>query len=178
MPHDLLPHVPGGPAVLLVGGVLLLLAGRRLFWLLLVAVGFLAGLSFAVNYLDNQPPWLVLAVGLVTGLVAAGLAIFIQKLAVAIAGFLVGGYAAVWLLTELGTTWGLPQWAVFAIGGAVAALAALAVLDWALIAVSSVAGAILVLQVVELEPALSLAALAGLTLLGAAVQMQALKRKS
>jgi hypothetical protein len=119
----------------------------------------------------------VLAVGLVTGMVAAGLAIFVQKLAVVIAGFAVGGYAALWALQRFAIELAVPEWVLFVAGGLLVGLGAVAVLEWALVVVSAVAGTILLLNVIDLPSSLSLLALVVLTLIGCAVQAQGIKRR-
>ncbi len=172
------------PWVGLLVGVAVLLFGRRLFWLLLTAVGLLAGFAFAERFFPQTQPWISLAVGVVAGLVAIAVARFVQKLAVAIAAFLVGGYTALWLATNLGAmaaiaagTGELAPWVVFGVGGAVAALFGQYFFRLALIVISSVAGAFLIVQALPLEPSWTPLALAGLTLFGIFVQRRRRKRE-
>ncbi len=127
-------------------GIALLIAGRRLFWLFVGAVGFLYGLSFAPLIFEGGSELLLLVIALVCGVIGTVLAIFAQKLAVGMAGALVGGY----LLSELtqGAHWqhahfaGIP----FLIGALVGALLVIALFDWALIIWSSIAGSLLIIQ--------------------------------
>src|SRR6516164_4337637 len=74
--------------------VVLLLFGRRLFWLFVGCIGFIVGFNYATQIFQghDQPGWVPLVVAVVIGLVAAILSIFLQRLVVAIAGFFAGGY--------------------------------------------------------------------------------------
>ncbi|MEO5718528.1 MAG: hypothetical protein ABIR29_08155, partial [Chthoniobacterales bacterium] len=83
------------PIISVVVGIALLLFGRKLFWLFVAALGFAIGLQLA-PYLSQHPPlWLSLLLSLGLGLLGALLALLLQKLAIGIAGFLVGGRVAV-----------------------------------------------------------------------------------
>ena len=74
------------PLIFLVVGLLLLLAGRRLFWLFVAVAGFVAGVEAVPYVLPLQTELFTLVVGLAFGLLGALLAFFLQKLAIAIAG--------------------------------------------------------------------------------------------
>ncbi len=157
------------PWIGLAVGATLLLFGRRLFWLLLTAVGLLIGFTVSQRILPQSELWVSLVVGLLAGLVAVALALFIQKLAVALAAFVVGGYAALWLSTHVGLFAGVSEaapWIVFLVGGAVAALCGQFFFRLALVVISSVAGAFLVVQALPLEPQWTGLALGGLVLFG------------
>src|SRR5438128_2901621 len=75
-------------------GVVILLFGRKLFWLCVAAVGFAAGVEIAPHLVHDPSPLLALAVALVLGLIGALLALFLQRVAVAVLGFLAGGKLA------------------------------------------------------------------------------------
>jgi hypothetical protein len=132
----------------LVIGAALLLFGRRLYWLFVGGVGFVAGASLAGAELGpNAADWtLLIALGL--GLLGALLSVLLQRVLVGVAGFLAGGY----LLHALALNAGHSSWAwlAFVIGGVVGALLILAVFDWALIALSALTGAALISQNVAL----------------------------
>jgi len=49
----------------LIVGLAVLLLGRRLFWLFVGAVGFLAGLQWARPVLGDQPEWVIVVAALV-----------------------------------------------------------------------------------------------------------------
>src|ERR1700742_2365529 len=75
-------------------GVVILFFGRKLFWLCVAAVGFAVGLQIAPLLVNEASSLLALIIALVLGLLGALLALFIQKVAIAILGFLAGGKLA------------------------------------------------------------------------------------
>src|SRR5438105_5639217 len=83
------------PIVSVLIGVLILFFGRKLFWLCVAAIGFAAGVELAPHLVQEPSPLLALTVALVLGLMGALLALFLQKIAIAIAGFFAGGKLAV-----------------------------------------------------------------------------------
>ena len=87
----------------------------------------------------------VLVVGLIVGVVFALLAVFLQRLAVGLAGFLAGGFILTTLFARLGVE-SLSNWVVYIIGGLIGIVLVLLLFDWALIIFSSMAGAALLLQ--------------------------------
>lgn len=137
---------PGFEAFLvMLAGLAMLLLGRRLFWLFVGVVGFIAGLQVAQFFFDPGHFWLLWAVGLVCGLVGVLLALFVQHLAVAIGGFLAGGTLALRLMAMLGHDAGL---LIPLIGGILGAVALYLLFDWVLIVLSSVVGAALMIEAV------------------------------
>ena len=157
-------------------GVVVLLFGRKLFWLCVAAVGFAAGVELAPRVAAEPSTLLALSLALVLGFLGALLAIFLQKVAVAIAGFLAGGKLANALAAAFLTSYSAHSAIIFIIGGIVGALLLLALFDWALIVVSSVTGAYLVQGAVPLSPTGSALLVAGLTLLGIFAQAASLYR--
>jgi len=153
------PFVMESPFTPLVGalvGLALLLAGRRLFWLLVGAVGFLFGFHLAQGWLGLDELWLRLALAALIGIAGAFLAILLQRLAIGIAGFLLGGAAAGWAAEVV---FGLPEtagWVAFVIGGILAALIAGFLFELALILFSSLLGASLVVQAAVAWPGVEL----------------------
>src|SRR5438876_6703889 len=65
----------------------ILFFGRRLFWLCVAAVGFAAGVEIAPHIIQEPSSILGLIVALALGLLGALLAIFLQKVAIAVLGF-------------------------------------------------------------------------------------------
>jgi len=159
-------------------GVVLLILGRKLFWIFVGAAGFIVGLNFAQGVFAGRPSWMVLTFALAAAILAAVLAIFLQKVMVAIAGFLIGGYLVLELLRAASVTtphsW---TWAVYLVGGIVGAILVLILFDWALIVLSSLAGAVLITQNLHLAglPA-GILALALLTL-GIIIQARLMNRR-
>src|SRR4029077_2259551 len=72
-------------------GVVILLFGRKLFWLCVAAVGFAAGVEVVPHLVQQPSPLLLLTSALVLGFIGALLALFLQKLAIGIVGFVSGG---------------------------------------------------------------------------------------
>jgi hypothetical protein len=137
------------PLMFLVVGLLLLLLGRRLFWLFVGAAGFVIGVEAAPYILPHQGELFTLIVALVLGLVGALLAIFVQKLAVAIGGFVGGGYLAAVLCAPLMGGVGMTypgSWLCFLIGGILGAILMMVFFNWALIILSSLQGAHLIVR--------------------------------
>src|SRR5437667_7889135 len=75
-------------------GVVILFFGRKLFWLCVAAVGFAAGVELAPHLAHEPSPLMALTVALVLGFLGALLALFLQKIAIAVVGFLAGGKLA------------------------------------------------------------------------------------
>src|SRR5256714_11670383 len=75
-------------------GVVILFFGRKLFWLCVAAVGFAAGVEVAPHLVHEPSMVLSLSVAIVFGFIGALLAMFLQKVAIAVAGFLAGGKLA------------------------------------------------------------------------------------
>jgi len=126
-------------------GIALLVAGRRLFWLLIGVLGFVTGLQLA-SLIPNISQTTAIIVGLIIGVTFALLAIFLQRLAVSIAGFLAGGFILTTLAGRLGIGNVTFPWALYIIGGIIGVILVMLLFDWALIVLSSIAGAALILR--------------------------------
>ena len=156
------------PALALLLGAVLLLAGRRLFWMLVGVVGFLAGMWLAFQVLGPDPGPVHLLLGIVAGLIGVALARFFQRLAIGLAGFFLGGAAAVELV-NLDASSGRPgALLLFAVAGFLGALLAGLFFEAALIVCSSWLGAALVVE--ALSPPMPILILAVLFAAGVLVQ--------
>ena len=129
---------------LILGGALLV-AGRKLFWLFVGVAGFVTGLALATRFWHGSEVTVIL-VGLAAGVIFALLAIFLQTLAIGAAGFLAGGYALTTLLATLAGRAGTFSLITYVVGGILGVLLVIFLFDWALITLSSLAGASLVIQ--------------------------------
>lgn len=130
-------------------GLLLVLFGRKLFWLVLAGLGFLLGLVIFDRFFQGQNELLRLALALVCGVIGGFLAVFVQKVAIRIAGLIGGGFAGYWLISSWAASQSDPRIivAVAVIVGAIVGLLLAGLLfETALIIVSSLAGASLFLQ--------------------------------
>ena len=132
------------PLLTIVLGIILLITGKKLYWLLVAVIGFMIGLGFATQYVQLDPPWLIYIVALSAGVIGAVLGIFVQRLAIALVGFIVGGYGSIYLSGLLGIKAEPFNWLAFIVGGFVGLLLVATLLDWALYIISAWAGATLV----------------------------------
>ncbi len=147
---------------LITAGGLLLLLGRKLFWLFVAIAGFLAGSTFAPQLLPEQPQSVILTISLITGLLGALMAAILQKFAVAVAGFAAGGYIVYYLLQVVIQDGGQVQWLAILAGALIGAVLAGSMFDWALILITAASGATLVSQGLNLSMPLSAVVLLGL----------------
>jgi len=132
------------PIIGVIVGAAILLFGRKLFWLFVAALGFAVGLEIAAYFMHEPPVWMTLVIALGLGLLGALLAIMMQKLAIAVAGFVAGGRLAAALVAAFYTDYTHYQGITFVIGGILGALLLLALFDWVLILLSSAEGAHLI----------------------------------
>ena len=128
-------------------GIALLVSGRKLFWLFIGALGFVTGIQL-MSSIWHGPDWLLLVIGVIVGLAFAALATFLQALAIGVAGFLSGGYVLTILVGMTGIGAGIPTWIVYIIGGLIGIALVSFLFDWAIITLSSLAGASLVTQTI------------------------------
>jgi hypothetical protein len=160
--------------VALLIGLGLVFFGRRLFWLFVGGAGFVTGMAFANELVKGQPDWLILVISVLAGLVGALLSIFLQRVAIGLAGFLSGAYALLTLASKSGRE--DLVWVAFVVGGIIGAVLVLLLFDWALIVLSAMTGAILIAESVPLGPETSVIIFAGLFLAGCIAQGAQLRR--
>lgn len=134
----------------ILAGTLLLILGRRLFWLFVGLIGFAAGFTFAERFFSLSSELLELLIAVIAGLIGVFLAIFLQRLAIAVGGFLAGGLFATSLMEVF--SWNVSPLILFLIGGVLGAILLSAFFDWALIFLSSISGAMLISRSLPLEP--------------------------
>ena len=156
-------------------GAGLLFFGRKVFWLFVAGAGFVAGLSVA-NSILQVPESIGVIIGIGIGLLAALLAVFMQHFAISLAGFLVGGYIALQFLPMLNLEINLGFWVAFIIGGIIGVILVNAVLDWALISLSSLAGASLVSEALNLSKGIALVVFIALIAIGISYQARELRK--
>jgi Domain of unknown function (DUF4203) len=159
-------------------GVVILLFGRKLFWLCVAAVGFAAGVEIAPHLVHEPSPLLALIVALVLGLIGALLALFLQKIAIAVLGFLAGGKLAGAIAAAFFVQYAQYSTLIFLGGGVIGAILLLVLFDWALIVLSSLIGAHLIVfqGAITLPPSGSTIVFIGLTIIGILVQAASLRR--
>jgi hypothetical protein len=160
---------------LLFGGILLAF-GRKVFWLFTGLLGYEAGFYLLQNTYHASESISVF-VGVVLGILAAVLTIFLQKVAIGVAGFLAGAYLAVGLLSLLHLEQNGFGWAIIFIGGLIGAVLLLALFDWTLIFLSSLVGAGMIASNANLSTAASAAVFLLLLVLGILFQGKVLRGK-
>src|SRR5258708_34903726 len=107
-------------------GIVVLFFGRKLFWLCVAAVGFLAGIELAPHLVNEPSPLLQLAVAIVLGLLGALLAFLLQKIAIAIVGFLAGGKLAGAIAASFFVHYAQYSTIIFVVGALIGAILLLA----------------------------------------------------
>jgi Domain of unknown function (DUF4203) len=157
-------------------GAVLLAFGRRLFWIFVGAAGFVIGLLIATFLLQGQPEWATLLVALAVGVAGIFVALIVQRMAVGAAGFVAGGYILMNLVNRWNWQFDRWDWVFFLAGGIVGAVLVLLLFDWALIVLSSLAGANMIVGTAHLSMLLSVILFCVLLLIGFAVQAAMLRR--
>lgn len=165
------------PIASLLIGVIVLIAGRKLFWLCVAAVGFAAGVELAPHLLHEPTPVLQLSIALVLGFIGALIALFLQKLAVAIVGFAAGGRLAIGIGASFFVEYASYYWLTFLIGGIIGAILLVALFDWALIFISALIGAHLIANAITLPQTGATILLIALTVVGVIIQASLLRRR-
>jgi hypothetical protein len=152
-------------------GIALLVAGNRLFWLFVGAMGFLLGLFLAGLVFKNQPEWVIIVASLVLGLIGAGLARSFQQLMLVLAGFVAGGYIISSLLTTFHFNIPVNPQILFVFCGLIGAALVTSLFEWAVIVLSSISGASLVAN--NLNLSLQTTAILALVLMVIGIAIQA-----
>ena len=159
-------------------GIVILFFGRKLFWLCVAAVGFALGVEIAPHLVNESSSVLALLVALALGVLGALLALFLQKIAIAVLGFLAGGKLASAIAAAFFVHYAQYSTIIFVVGGIIGAILLLAVFDWALIVVSSFIGAYLIQSAIVLPPTGSTIVFIGLAILGIVVQAASFRRRT
>ena len=155
-------------------GAALLVFGRRLFWLFVAGMGFVVGMMVATEWLGGKSDLIAILIALGAGVIGAILSVFLQRASIAIGGFLSGGYLAYTL--ALSANHVSIGWIAFLVGGVIGAILVIALFDWALIGLSALTGATIILQNVTLEEPVSTLLFFALLVFGIIVQSRQLTR--
>ncbi len=166
-------YIVDGIRILL--GVILLVAGRNVFWLFIAAIGFLFGLEIAQLWLLDQPTWMTVVIAAIFGLGGALLAIVFQRLAFVLAGF----FAGCMLIIVGAETLSLAQMpaALPFIAGILGAVLAALLTDWAIIVLSAAVGAAVIASTLALQPMSTSVIFLALTAIGVLTQRRLLTRQ-
>src|SRR6266567_1147922 len=136
------------PILSAVIGVVVLLFGRKLFWLCVAAIGFAAGVTLASHIVSEPSALLQLTFAILLGFIGALLAQYASH-----------------------------YWLTFIIGGLIGAILLLMLFDWALIFISSLIGAHLITSAISLPPTGEVLLFTALVLLGFFIQAVSMRRK-
>ena len=158
---------------ILLGGALLF-AGRKLFWLFVGAIGFVTGLQLVSTFWQG-PESLAIVFGLIVGVIFALLAIFLQGIAIGIAGFFAGGFTLTALASMLGMDTSAIFLIIYVIGGIIGLVVVIYLFDWAIITLSSLAGASLLVQAFVPQGGIGGVIFAILVIIGVVVQGSVLR---
>jgi len=164
-------------AAQLVAGVCALLLGRRLFWLFVGVMGFIVGVELATHVFAGLSQGAILLVAVLAGIAGAVFAVALQELMVGITGFVAGGYLGIALMTMAMPYPGRNLWLAILIGGIVGAVVLVSLFDWALIVVSALVGALLILQAIGMNPQTTPLPYLLLSLVGILVQASLFQRQ-
>ena len=155
-------------------GFLLLVLGRRLYWLFVAAVGFLYGLELAPRLLPGQSQAVIVIIALGLALLGALLAVVATKVALGLTGFVAAGGIAAVVLQHLTIESGVVALGIYFIAGIIGAVLFLLLFNAALIVLSSLAGAYLVVLGAEelrlISPAPETALVIVLAVVGIVIQ--------
>ena len=185
MPDQILDAINGVDAKLalqIAVAAALLMLGRRLYWLFVAGVGFFVTNQLATQHFETPVEWLPLPLPLVlavvAGLAGALLAIFLQKLAITIAGFTSAAFFAYVVAENIGLSTENPQAALLAalLVGVLGAIFSRTLFDWALILLSSLTGSWFLLDPFELDPRLYRVVLMIVAVAGISIQANMLHR--
>ena len=158
--------------------ILLIFAGRKLFWILIASIGFVYGAYFAKILLQDSSQWIVFAVALAAGVLGVLIVFFVQRLSIILIGFMGGGYIAVSLIQELGLdSIGMASWAYFLVGGVIGVIILAIVFEWALIVISSLLGAAIILVTINFNSLLERMIFSILFIFGVVFQLRHYKKK-
>ena len=154
-------------------GIGLLVFGRKLFWLFVGAVGFLAGVNLVTMGWHGSDA-VAIIVGILAGLVFAALAVFFKSVSIGLAGFLGGGALLVMLAGWLGIDNSLLTFIIYIVGGVLGIIVVAKMFDWAIIIISSIVGASIIIKAVELVSPLGWLGMLALIAVGIAIQARGL----
>ncbi|MCA9067833.1 MAG: DUF4203 domain-containing protein [Planctomycetaceae bacterium] len=163
----------GYPAI--IAGAVMLLFGRPLYWAMVAVLGFVIGFDIVHEQALVDSPALQVLIAVGAGVLAAGMAVAFQWLAFGLAGFLAGGFLLQAVIERYEITAG-NETVWYIVGGVLGGIVALKLVDWAVIVLSAVAGAMMVTGEMDVEDQNRALVIVGLSLVGVAFQRFQLNR--
>src|SRR5262245_50511332 len=170
--------LPEDSLILLVLGIVILLFGQRFVVLLIGVAAFYITVQAAKKYLGDDSRTTALLLATLAGIAAGVFTKMFRSIAVGIAGYTIAGY----VLSSHAGAWGIKpenERFVFVIGGVLGSLVISFALDVGLRLISSILGAVLIVQYFQLEEDVNKWLIVLLSLVGFFVQsgiLQALKK--
>ena len=153
--------------ITILSGSALLFFGRRLFWLFVGALGFASGLEAGAQLFHGQSQSTILIAAIILGLLGIILALFLQKLAIGIAGLVAGSYLTLSLMHLFAGSHIQPfGWIVVLIGGLIGLVLMLGLFELAMICLSSLLGAHLIVFSVHALASVELLVIIALSITG------------
>ena len=137
--------------VYIVLGILMLMGGRRFFWVFIGAMGFIAGVTYGQEIFGLESLKVLLIAASILGVAGIVIALFMQGIAFGIAGFLAGSYVGFSLLPLIGTFSPEMTWLIALGGGVAGVVLTMVLIDWMLIFLSSVTGAAIIVHFLSPE---------------------------
>ena len=134
-------------------------------------------MALATHFVSGTSGPVAMVAALVGGVVGVVFAIFAQKLAIGVAGFVLGGYAMSFFCLSTGLVGSEWIWLTLIAGGIVGVVLVFALFDVALILLSSLGGAALIIRALDLRAGLTWIAYGVLVGLGVTVQAGMWKRR-
>jgi hypothetical protein len=162
--------------ITLILGVGLLVSGRKIFWLFVAAAGFFTGVALISRFWKG-PEWLSILIGITFGILFAILALALKSFAISLAGFLLGGSALLTLASLMGFERSPLIWILYIIVGILGIILIRSFFDLALIVISSVAGASILVQLLDFKRPIAALAFVILMIMGLMVQLADRKRE-
>ncbi|HJQ80603.1 MAG TPA: DUF4203 domain-containing protein [Lacipirellulaceae bacterium] len=159
--------------VSLILGIVLLLYGRTLYWVFVAVAGFFVGVELGTQLLADQAEWVRILAAVACGILGAILGMLAQRVAFCVGGLFAGGYLGLTLAGAAELPGEPLIW--FAVGGILGAIIAALVMDWAIIALSSLAGAAAIVGQFELDATVATLLFIALAVIGMAFQGRRLR---
>jgi hypothetical protein len=131
-------------------------------------------MEFTWVILGDQPKWVMLCIGLGTGLIGSLLAVLVERVAFALAGFYAGAYLALIGAQSFGA--GGNTILVFVVAGLIGAVFAALIMDWVIIVLSCLVGSGAVVVSLGLDQTVSLLVFFVLALAGTFSQAKIMVR--
>lgn len=152
-------------------GFITLITGRQLYGLFAGGIAFIGAFFLAPIYFNITPDNNLLMTSLGIGVVTGLLATLLGRIMTAIVLFLAGGYLVATIpgILGLGTDW--VSWPLMVIAGLVVILLALVWFDFSLILLSTLTGASLIVQTIQLNVFNAIIAYFALVIFGIVTQL-------